>query len=1340
LASYSWTGTTAAVGINGATPTAGTLVAYTSTETLLWVGNDNGSYITANIGEIILYDSVLTTTQRQEVEGYLAWKWGFETSTNSPTSIGGLAVWLDGADESTKTLSGTTVTAWRDKASSYSFTAAAVASQGGISVTGPSNVPGGGVVFTNATSLNGNGEQALGIYSSSSNSSPLFTIPTQSATLIVASSPTLNDYYRAMAFLGSAQLSGPAPNMALSLEAGVNLGETIALDYSGSAWGQYFQPNSQPSTLAPRIDIAVSAPGAAVGFWNNGAGLGGTGSYTSSYSNYPICAFYIGGYTSTVWGNRNFNGTIYEVLFYSNALTTAQRRQVEGYLSKKWSIPLTTSLPNSHPFYTIKPYLRTFRPIDIDGCALWLDGNDATTLTLSGSNVTSWNDKSGNGNNANIVTSTPPTYVSNAVVFTASNSTGLRGNMNASLTNASVFIVTSYISNSGSPIYNPRLFILGSNNSTDNNLIGQLSLIDQGRSAIVTYVGNGTGNAFGVGNFQTGGTISFSTAYLYTNISTYSGTTFTNSTPVNGYAGTYATKTGTMATGGSYVGSANRYAIGNYMYSTAGPNGDAYNGNVYEVIVYSNALTTSQRQQVEGYLAQKWNLVTTTPAFSNPLSVSGLQLWLDASDSSTVTTSGSNVTNVRDKSPNNLTLAGATGFSYPNNTFNGTYPSFYGSNRSNAWNLGSNSISLSQPLTVFFVGMRPPISTNFYDGYIFDGLNSTNRIYQYGDNYTTGALTNTTMIPGRFPNVPLLITSVYNTTNSSQYVNGTQVFSNINGGTSNLTSGIRIANSFDSTNSWVGHFCEFLIYNSVLSTLQRQQIEYYLANKWGLRSVVSFAPPSLPNCALWFDAADTSPTSITTSGTQITVWWDKSRNGTNATPNSNVVTSGTATYNGRNILQTASNADLQFTTAFTNQARAWFAVFRQTTQLSNTGGPVQQYFAIINQTVGGGQDTVAGPTSPTSYSTSTYVMSEGPSGVAAWILTGNTVPNGYNVFGVYTWVNSAASTANNIINVNGTSYALSGANAVASSYNTGNIKYTINTGWYSNACDIAEIICINGEITSTQRQQVEYYLANKWGISGPSSVSYGPPAVSTAAVTTSVLPSNHPYYVLPPATVLPFSPLQISGCCLWLDANDPAATGTQPSAGALASWKDRSGYSNHMTAAGTTPTFSNVPPGAVTFGGAGYYSNATPVFSNFYTAFFVYKQTATAGPMYTTGASSGINGFFPNEAGTTYFTRGDSTWYTTTSPFTSNVKNLATVSFSSNAVGSNESLYYNGSNVVTTTQANTITYTNLLIGSRQSGGTQYFTGSMYEIIAYNGILPSNQQQRVEGYLAQKWKL
>lgn len=80
VATYSWTGTTTAVGFNGATPTSGTQGAYSDSQTLLWIGYDNGGYLIATIGEILLYNSVLGQTDRQNVEGYLAQKWGLTAS------------------------------------------------------------------------------------------------------------------------------------------------------------------------------------------------------------------------------------------------------------------------------------------------------------------------------------------------------------------------------------------------------------------------------------------------------------------------------------------------------------------------------------------------------------------------------------------------------------------------------------------------------------------------------------------------------------------------------------------------------------------------------------------------------------------------------------------------------------------------------------------------------------------------------------------------------------------------------------------------------------------------------------------------------------------------------------------------------------------------------------------------------------------------------------------------------------------------------------------------------------------------------------------------------------
>jgi hypothetical protein len=42
--------------------------------------------------------------------------------------------------------------------------------------------------------------------------------------------------------------------------------------------------------------------------------------------------------------------------------------------------------------------------------------------------------------------------------------------------------------------------------------------------------------------------------------------------------------------------------------------GDFLNAQLHEILVYNFALSTSQRQQVEGYLAWKWNLISALPS------------------------------------------------------------------------------------------------------------------------------------------------------------------------------------------------------------------------------------------------------------------------------------------------------------------------------------------------------------------------------------------------------------------------------------------------------------------------------------------------------------------------------------------------------------------------------------------------------------------------------------------------------------------------------------------------------------------------------------------------------
>ena len=375
-----YTGTTLSPYINGSNQTA--LTATVATATGFYVGGPT-NYFNGSVSEILIYNNTLTANQRQSVEGYLASKWGVKSrlpTTHpfyvtrafnrafSPLDIPNCMLWLDGADATTMTpapTSGSTVTAWKDKASSYSFTNTAVANEGGLaSVVGPTFVSTGGLLFSNSSATVASGECALGISSSASgvgtNASPLFKIPTQGATLFVASSALSNNLYRAMAWVGSAQV-GASPNNSnvwFSLEMGVSSGGIIGMDYNGTAWSQLYQPTTgnYSTALGARIDCLVSAPGAsATGIFTNGSliSYGYATSYTSAFSNFPVNQVFIGGYTSSVWGNRNYCGTIYELIFFNSGLTTTQRQRVEGYLAQKWN--MVSGLPATHPYKTIPP-------------------------------------------------------------------------------------------------------------------------------------------------------------------------------------------------------------------------------------------------------------------------------------------------------------------------------------------------------------------------------------------------------------------------------------------------------------------------------------------------------------------------------------------------------------------------------------------------------------------------------------------------------------------------------------------------------------------------------------------------------------------------------------------------------------------------------------------------------------------------------------------------------------------------------------------------------------------------------------------------------------------------
>jgi hypothetical protein len=370
------------------------------------------------------------------------------------------------------------------------------------------------------------------------------------------------------------------------------------------------------------------------------------------------------------------NGNIAEILVFSNVLTTTERQQVEGYLAWKWG--LQANLVSGHPYKdtvsgVVRPFLRAFQPTDLPTpCMLWFDGGDATTLTLSGSNVTAWRDKSGNANNINSFSSTQPVYNESTSLLTFSGGTGTTSSSIAlsSTTSYSIFYVITFmtgLTDTGSLVFarpfqlsGTPLFFVGTNrggytvtvsgatisgsNTTYN--VTNTSGLTTGNTVTIAGITlgaatgyNGTGvvqsfvtntsitvnitstgtptsftgatarngtsnvNYYVEGNAGSGPFFFFATSQGF---NTYSGTTFivslsqtgatTYTLSVNGNASAQTAATATMA---------NRQVVIGF-----GTSGTSF--GLGEVLMYNGALSTQNRQRVEGYLAWKWGAQRTS--------------------------------------------------------------------------------------------------------------------------------------------------------------------------------------------------------------------------------------------------------------------------------------------------------------------------------------------------------------------------------------------------------------------------------------------------------------------------------------------------------------------------------------------------------------------------------------------------------------------------------------------------------------------------------------------------------------------------------------------------------
>ena len=940
-------------------------------------------------------------------------------------------------------------------------------------------------------------------------------------------------------------------------------------------------------------------------------------------------------------------------------------------------------------------YTTAFTPTSIAGCQLWLDGADSTTLTGT-SPVTQWTDKSGNARTmTSVVGSGVLTYANNGIYCS---NAYMYVTSPVNLINFSLFIVAKASPSSANcSLFAGRPDTSPSYSSTD----GFGFYLDTTYTARVFCNGNGLTNT---------ATYTNQNLYSYTVTSAGSISSWVNGNVGNSQGISARTTTAQgFALGAEWSGT---------NYGFAGIGGVPTSGYVYEVIIYNTALTTAQRQSVEGHLAWKWGLQASLPTFSEPTSITGCALWLDASDASSFTFSSGSIISVwRDKSAsaNHLNLVSVT---TPSRTTDGgrsvvNFPM-------GAVLSTTNQISFTQSSAFFVVAKLLSMNSGYLLG--FTNTSGASAAGDFAIRFDQGVLIG---VAGGGDENDLGLSQYYtngtfNTSfTSATYYNTYFIVDTTQPSTSSTTYLTLSSLIYSASRALNGNIAEVLYYPAGVTSTQRQQIEGYLAWKWGTQAALpashpysggspthaytaaaptgassrpaisaalvpagakamskasyytTFTPTSIAGCQIWLDGADPAGTGVApANGSTVSTWVDKSGNGYNGTA------TNTSTYSSGGILFNSSYYSTTYTANPT--AETAFVVCKTTSRVTSD---------LIVCTPNGCREFYI------DNSDAILLNSKGAFVIASAGLF--PISNAVQLL-EYTYSTSVATLYKygaSVSSVSG-SYAFTGSSVT---YIGGNDRGFM-TGY------IYEIIIYNSVLTTAQRQQVEGYLAWKWGVQAQ-------------------LPQS-----LAPALT---NPTTISGCILWLDATDPVGTGTPPANGTtLTTWKDKSVSNFPFTSAGSaynTTAVNSLPGINISTNFFGYDPGSSQ--NNWQEIFVVGLWTGGStfndyNGLVTGSIDIGTDGivFIGNSGSTSWYGSGNG--YQT--PFLNGTQTGVALPAISTPF------------IIRTVTGSAVSIRGLRFGLDRIHTGRKWVGFISEVICYNTALTGTQRQQVEGYLAWKW--
>jgi hypothetical protein len=538
------------------------------------------------------------------------------------------------------------------------------------------------------------------------------------------------------------------------------------------------------------------------------------------------------------------SGEIGEIIMYNRALTFYERNAIEGYLAWKWGINL--SLPTRHGQYAYEPHAKPFHLNDVSGLAMWLDGYDRNTVSLTVSGfVTNWNDKSP------FVGTFGPSGTTSSLSYSSNFGVLLSATLSASLTRQTgyplayptssniemFFVLPNRINASG--VANQDIFTTRSGGNSGTYLRFLVS-------GMQTVIRNPPSTVGGRGITITNERFNSNGIFHYAGLSGGA----TSSPVLIDYNAFYYLSSnnyiGSAPTGGIFIG--------------AQANSNFYRGYISEYVAYNDFLTNGQREQVFGYLANKWkwslslatnlNLAPSlqmTPTFQ-PMLLSGCLLWIDASDPTSFTLSTGNiVTSISDKSNMSGSIASVLGAGYypgySSNGFNGR-PCFTTDTLTPGKRLYGTFSTISYTSTssyAIFMALNATLSVQS-NSRIFSavGLSGDDNLSGTGFTYysPTGTLSTspfrmtisrftisvvqTTSLTTSAQIITIVGTPTLSGTLSAWQIGGSSVFPLSGGGA-----------------LWGLNVGELLMYRGLFSYQDIQRVQGYLAWKWGLQSTLS---------------------------------------------------------------------------------------------------------------------------------------------------------------------------------------------------------------------------------------------------------------------------------------------------------------------------------------------------------------------------------------------------------------------------------------------------------------------------------------------------------------------